>query len=171
MMRTLLFKALIEKPLTERPPAASGDAAEELARALDGAARRKLGRSLSIRAVDAGSCNGCELEMHALGNAFYDLERFGLRFVASPRHADVLIVTGPMTRNMREAALRTWQAAPDPKWVVALGDCALNGGCFAGSYAVMNGVAEVLPVDLHIPGCPPPPSEILKGLLALLERM
>ena len=170
-MRTLLVKALLEPPLTERAPAASNEATDELARALDRAARRKLGRSLSIRAIDAGSCNGCELEMHALSNAFYDLERFGLRFVASPRHADVLIVTGPMTRNMQEAALRTFDATPDPKWVVALGDCALNGGCFAGSYAVLNGVAEILPVDLHIPGCPPPPIDILRGLLALLEGM
>jgi Ni,Fe-hydrogenase III small subunit len=170
-MRTLLFKSLIMPPLTERPPSASDEAADELARALDRGARKRLGRSLSIRAIDAGSCNGCELEMHALGNAFYDLERFGLRFVASPRHADVLMITGPMTRNMREAARRTWDATPDPKWVIALGDCALNGGCFAGSYAVFDGAAEVLPVDLHIAGCPPPPIDILKGLLALLDKM
>ena len=121
------------------------------------AARRRLGRSLSIREVDAGSCNGCELEIHALNNAFYDLERFGLRFVASPRHADVLLVTGPVTKNMREALERTYNATPDPKWVVAVGDCALDGGIFAGSYAVVGGVAAVMPVDLHIPGCPPTP--------------
>lgn len=168
-MRKLLFESLIRPPLTERPPAASDTAVDEFARALDGAARKRLGRSLSIRAVDAGSCNGCELEMHALNNAFYDIERFGIRFVASPRHADVLLVTGPVTKNMREALKRTWDATPSPKWVVALGDCAGNGGCFAGSYAVMGGVSEALPVDLHIPGCPPPPIEILKGLLALLE--
>ncbi|TIO06824.1 MAG: NADH-quinone oxidoreductase subunit NuoB [Mesorhizobium sp.] len=168
-MRKLLFESLIRPPLTERPPEASDAAVDELARALDGAARKRLGRSLSIRAIDAGSCNGCELEMHALSNAFYDIERFGIRFVASPRHADVLLVTGPVTKNMREALKRTWDATPNPKWVVALGDCARNGGCFAGSYAVMGGVSEVLPVDLHIPGCPPPPVEILKGLLALLD--
>jgi len=168
-MRKLLFESLIRPPLTERPPQASDAAVDELARALDGAARKRLGRSLSIRAVDAGSCNGCELEMHALNNAFYDIERFSIRFVASPRHADVLLVTGPVTKNMREALKRTWDATPNPKWVVALGDCARNGGCFAGSYAVIGGVSEVLPVDLHIPGCPPPPVEILKGLLALLE--
>ena len=139
----------------------------ELAAGLDRAARRRLGRSLSIRAVDAGSCNGCELEMHALGNAFYDLERFGLRFVASPRHADVLLVTGPVTKNMREALERTYRATPDPKWVVALGDCAADGGMFAGSYACVGGVASVIPVDLHISGCPPRPEQILKGLLAL----
>ena len=168
-MRKLLFESLFRPPLTERPPPASQTAIDELARALDSAAHKRLGRSLSIRAVDAGSCNGCELEIHALNNAFYDLERFGIRFVASPRHADVLLVTGPVTKNMREALKRTYDATPNPKWVVALGDCARNGGCFAGSYAVVGGVSEVLPVDLHIPGCPPPPIEILKGLLALLE--
>ena len=140
-------------------------------RALDRAARRRLGRSLSIREVDAGSCNGCELEIHALNNAFYDLERFGLRFVASPRHADVLLVTGPVTKNMREALGRTYDATPDPKWVVAVGDCAANGGIFAGSYAVVGGVEQVVPVDLHIRGCPPRPVQLLGGLLALLERV
>ena len=168
-MRKHLFEGLTRTPLTERRPEASQTAIDELARALDGVARKRLGRSLSIRAVDAGSCNGCELEMHALSNAFYDIERFGIRFVASPRHADVLLVTGPVTKNMREALKRTYDATPNPKWVVALGDCARNGGCFAGSYAIVGGVSEVLPVDLHIPGCPPPPIEILKGLLALIE--
>ena len=129
----------------------------------------RLGRSLSIRQVDAGSCNGCELEIHALNNAFYDLERFGLRFVASPRHADVLMVTGPVTKNMREALERTYNATPNPKWVVAVGDCALDGGLFAGSYACTGGVSEVIPVDLHIRGCPPSPLQLLKGLLALVE--
>ena len=133
------------------------------------AARARLGRSLSIRQVDAGSCNGCELEIHALGNAFYDLERFGLHFVASPRHADVLLVTGPVTKNMREALLRTYNATPDPKWVVALGACAVDGGVFAGSYAVAGGVNDVIPVDLHIRGCPPSPTAILKGLIALIQ--
>ena len=127
-----------------------------------------LGRSLAIRQVDAGSCNGCELEIHALNNPYYDLERFGLRFVASPRHADVLLVTGPVTHNMAEALRRTWAATPAPKWVVASGDCARDGGCFAGSYAIAGGVAAVLPVDLHIPGCPPSPTQLLQGLLALL---
>ncbi len=140
-----------------------------MAASVDRAARARLGRSLSIREVDAGSCNGCELEIHALGNAFYDLERFGLRFVASPRHADVLLVTGPVTRNMREALARTYNATPDPKWVVAVGDCARDGGLFAGSYAVVGGVSQVVPVDLHIGGCPPRPTQLLAGLLALLE--
>jgi len=167
-MRKLLFEGLVRPPLTEPAPAPDPAAVAELAARVDQAARRRLGRSLSIREVDAGSCNGCELEIHALNNAFYDLERFGLRFVASPRHADVLLVTGPVTTNMREALERTWRATPDPKWVVAVGDCALDGGLFAGSYAVVGGVAEVVPVDLHIRGCPPSPTRLLEGLLALL---
>jgi Ni,Fe-hydrogenase III small subunit len=167
-MRKLLFGILVKPPLTEAAPAPDDAAIAELARAVEQAARRRLGRSLAIRQVDAGSCNGCELEIHALGNAYYDLERFGIRFVASPRHADVLLVTGPVTKNMREALERTWAATPAPKWVVAAGGCARDGGCFAGSYAVAGGVSSVLPVDLHIPGCPPRPVEILRGLLALL---
>jgi Ni,Fe-hydrogenase III small subunit len=170
-MRKLLFESLIKLPITERSPSPDEAALSELASSLGAAGRRRLGRSLSIREVDAGSCNGCELEIHALNNAYYDIERFGLRFVASPRHADVLLVTGPVTRNMREALERTYNATPDPKWVVAVGDCARNGGCFAGSYAVVGGVADVIPVDLHVPGCPPEPREILRGLLALLETV
>src|SRR5690349_22203266 len=169
-MRRTLFESLIRSPLTEPPPAPDDAALSELATSVQRAARRRLGRSLAIRQVDAGSCNGCELEIHALNNAYYDIERFGLRFVASPRHADVLMVTGPVTKNMREALERTYHATPDPKWVVAVGDCARNGGCFAGSYAVVGGVSEVVPVDLHIPGCPPPPITILQGLLALLDQ-
>jgi Ni,Fe-hydrogenase III small subunit len=168
-MRRVLFEGLVRRPLTEAPPVAGDEALAELAANVDRAARRRLGRSLSIREVDAGSCNGCELEIHALNNAFYDLERFGLRFVASPRHADVLLVTGPVTRNMRVALARTYDATPDPKWVVAIGDCARDGGLFAGSYAVVGGVSAVVPVDLHIPGCPPRPTQLLKGLLSLLE--
>jgi Ni,Fe-hydrogenase III small subunit len=169
-MRKLLLESLLRRPLTEAPPATSDSALAELGQALEREARRRLGRSLAIREVDAGSCNGCELEIHALNNAFYDLERFGLRFVASPRHADVLLVTGPVTKNMREGLKRTYDAVPNPKWVVAAGDCALDGGCFAGSYAVMGGVSEVIPVQLHIPGCPPTPTGILGGLLALLQH-
>ena len=211
-MRKLLFQSLFRRPFTEPAPSPDDAAAAELAAELGHAARRRLGRSLSIREIDAGSCNGCELEIHALNNAYYDVERFGLRFVASPRHADVLMVTGPVTRNMRDALERTYHATPDPKWVVAIGDCARDGGCFAGSYAVVGGVgrrlarvtwrsagqvgldleddldahaaaqaeagdravvvdSEVVPVDLHIPGCPPTPTAMLKGLLALLERV
>jgi Ni,Fe-hydrogenase III small subunit len=168
-MRRILFDGLLHRPVTEPPPAVEDAALAELARRLDHAARRRLGRSLSIREVDAGSCNGCELEIHALNNAFYDLERFGLRFVASPRHADVLLVTGPVTKNMREALRRTYDATPDPKWVVAVGDCAVDGGIFAGSYAVVGAVERVIPVDLLIRGCPPRPAQLLAGLLALLQ--
>ena len=169
-MRRTLFEGLTRRPLTEAPPAADDAALAEMAASVNRAARRRLGRSLSIRAVDAGSCNGCELEIHALNNAFYDLERFGLRFVASPRHADVLMVTGPVTKNMREALERTYNATPDPKWVIAVGDCAVDGGMFAGSYAVVGGVSSVVPVDLHVRGCPPRPLELLAGLLVLLQR-
>ena len=166
----LVLRNLLNSPVTEAAPSAADAEIAELAAKLDRAARRKLGRSLAIREVDAGSCNGCELEIHALQNAFYDLERFGLRFVASPRHADVLLVTGPLTKNMRVALERTYNAMPDPKFVVALGDCAKNGGMFAGSDACLDGVSKVVPVDLHIPGCPPSPRDILAGLLALLEK-
>jgi Ni,Fe-hydrogenase III small subunit len=166
MLRTLLQG--LRTPLTEtRPPPDPALAA--LAATLDLAAQRKLGRSLAIRQVDTGSCNGCELEIHALNNAFYDLERFGLHFVASPRHADVLLVTGPVTKNMREALERTWRATPDPKWVVAVGDCAVDGHVFADSYAVVGGVAAVVPVDLVIRGCPPTPTQLLQGLLSLFK--
>src|SRR5438034_1273338 len=168
-MRRILFESLVRRPLTEAPPDKDDAMLTELAASVDRAARRRLGRSLSIREVDAGSCNGCELEIHALNNAFYDLERFGLRFVASPRHADVLLVTGPVTKNMRQALERTYAATPDPKWVVAVGDCALDGGLFAGSYGVVGGVSAVVPVDLHIRGCPPTPTALLKGLIALVE--
>jgi Ni,Fe-hydrogenase III small subunit len=167
-MRKLLLKGLLQRTLTEPGPPADA-ALAELAGRLDVAARRRLGRSLSIRQVDAGSCNGCELEIHALNNAFYDLERFGLRFVASPRHADVLLVTGPVTHNMREALERTYWATPDPKWVVAVGDCGFDGGVFAGSYAVVGGVSSVIPVDLVVRGCPPTPTALLEGLIALVE--
>src|SRR5881227_236624 len=147
-MRRLLFESLFRRPFTEAAPSADDAALSELATALGMAARRRLGRSLSIREVDAGSCNGCELEIHALNNAYYDVERFGLRFVASPRHADALLVTGPVTRNMREALERTYAATPAPKWVIAAGACARDGHVFRGAYAVVGGVAEVVPVDL-----------------------
>ena len=168
-MNKLLLQSLVLPAVTEPAPAPDPAAVAELAAGVDAAARRKLGRSLSIREVDAGSCNGCELEIHALNNAFYDLERFGFRFVASPRHADVLLVTGPLTANMREALERTYRATPDPKWVVAVGDCAVDGGLFAGSYACVGGISAAVPVDLHIRGCPPSPTQLLKGLLALLS--
>ena len=136
----------LRRPLSEpRPPV--DPAFSALAANLNETAQRRLGHSLAIRQVDAGSCNGCELEIHALNNAFYDIERFGIRFVASPRHADVLLVTGPVTNNMQQALERTWRATPDPKWVVAVGDCGADGGVFAASSAVVGGVAAVVPVD------------------------
>jgi len=170
MMRKHLFQGLIRPPLTEPLDPSYDTELAELAETLDRAAQRRLGHSLSIREVDSGSCNGCELEIHALSNAFYDLERFGLRFVASPRHADVLLVTGPLTRNMREALERTYIAMPAPKWVVAVGDCAISGGYFAGSYAVLDGISAAIPMDLRIGGCPPNPRELLTGLLMLMQN-
>ena len=170
-MWKLIARNLLTAPVTEPAPPTSREALVELGAQVDKAARARFGRSLSIRQIDAGSCNGCELEIHALNNPFYDIERFGIRFVASPRHADVLLVTGPVTTNMAEALQRTYDATPDPKWVVATGDCALDGGLFAGSYAVVGGVSAVVPVDLHIRGCPPSPTQLLSGLLALLEHV
>jgi Ni,Fe-hydrogenase III small subunit len=162
----LIAEALLRGPLTEPPP----DDLPSLGAEFEVAARTRLGRSLSIRHVDAGSCNACELEIHALSNPYYDLERFGLRFVASPRHADVLLVTGPVTLNMKEALQRTFDSTPAPKWVVAAGGCAIDGGLFAGGYACAAGVGEILPVDVRIPGCPPTPTALLRGLLALLRQ-
>lgn len=166
MIEALLLKALHKGPLTEPPP----DDLAALAEQVKETAAKTLGRSLCIRHVDAGSCNGCELELHALGNAFYDLERYGLRFTASPRHADVLMVTGPVTVNMQEALRRTYDAMPEPKWVLAVGGCALDGGVFKDGAAVTGGVGNTLPVDLHVPGCPPNPRALLAGLLALLQK-
>jgi Ni,Fe-hydrogenase III small subunit len=158
----------LRQPLTEpRPPVDPEFAA--LASSLNETVQRRLGHSLAIRQIDAGSCNGCELEIHALNNAFYDIERFGIHFVPSPRHADVLLVTGPVTRNMQQALERTWRATPDPKWVVAVGDCGADGGVFAASSAVVGGVSAVVPVDVVIRGCPPSPTRLLLGLLSLFK--
>lgn len=171
-MHRLWLHSLFSAPLTEPAPPVEAAALAELAQAVAARARARLGRSLSIREVDAGSCNGCELEIHALANPFHDLERFGIRFVASPKHADVLLVTGPVTRNMAFALKRAYDCTPDPKWVVAAGDCACGLGLFAPSYALEGedgAVERVVPVDLHIRGCPPTPYDLLRGLLALLE--
>ena len=164
-----LARNLRRGPLT--PPAGAADAAttQALADRLQSLSQARLGRSLALRHVDAGSCNGCELELNMLSGVIYDLERFGLRFVASPRHADVLLVTGPLSRNMEDALARTHAAMPDPKWVVAVGDCAVDGGVFKGSPAVRGGVEHALAVDLVIQGCPPTPAQILEGLRALVE--
>ena len=153
--------------ITEAPPAP--DEGLRQLEAMAGEVRDILGRALCIRAVDAGSCNGCELEMHALNNAIYNLEGLGIRFVASPRHADMLLVTGPVARNMQLALRRTWEATPDPKWVVAIGECACSGGIFGESYASCGRVANVIPVDVAVPGCPPSPTQILKGILTAIS--
>ena len=129
-----------------------------------------LGQALTIRMVDAGSCNGCELEIHALSNPYYNIEGLGIKFVASPRHADMLLVTGPVSRHMEQALRRTYEATPEPKLVVAVGNCGRDGGIFGESYASCGGVANVIPVDLTVPGCPPPPIEILRGILTAVRR-
>jgi Ni,Fe-hydrogenase III small subunit len=169
-MRTLLLKSLFAPAVTIGAPDADDAALKEVGAALAARGRRLFGRSLTIREVDAGSCNGCELEIHALNNSVYDVERFGLRFAASPRHADVLLVTGPVTHNMKIALERTYAATPDPKWVVAVGDCGCGCGVFEGSYAVIGAVDKVIPVDLHVRGCPPRPIDLLRGLIALVDR-
>lgn len=169
MLWPRLARALLAKPLTDPAAAAPDETVAALAERLAATARARLGRSLAIREVDSGSCNGCELEVNALQNVAYDLERFGLRFVACPKHADVLLVTGPACRNMAEAMERALACTPEPRWVVAAGDCAVDGGVFKASYATHGGVGAVLPVDLLIPGCPPSPAQLLEGLLALLE--
>ncbi len=164
-----LLATLRHGPATAPATRLDEAATRRMAERLDAAAQRTLGRSLAIRHLDAGSCNGCELDLQMLNSIVYDLERFGLRFVASPRHADVLLVTGPLTHNMKDALLRTWNAMPDPKWLVAVGECASDGGMFKGSYAIAGGVDVALPVDLMIRGCPPAPAQMLIGLRTLLE--
>jgi Ni,Fe-hydrogenase III small subunit len=168
-MRKLLFKNALQMPVTEQAPPPSDDALRELAGKVDAAARRKLGRSLSIREVDAGSCNGCELEINALNNPYYNLEGLGIKFVASPRHADLLLVTGPVSRNMETALKRTYAATPEPKLVVALGDCGCTGGIFGESYASCGRVSNVIPVDVAVPGCPPTPLAIIQGILTAIK--
>ena len=169
MLWPKLARCLVSRPVTDPPPPVAPEIVAELRARLEESAQARLGRSLAIRQVDAGSCNACELEINALQNVVHDLERFGLRFVESPRHADVLLATGPAVRNMSEALLRAHACMPEPGWVVAVGDCALDGGLFRDSYAVAGGVGAVLPVDLVIPGCPPSPALVLEGLLALVE--
>jgi Ni,Fe-hydrogenase III small subunit len=173
-MRTLLLKSLFARPVTidaprPAPPTSEDTLLSDLGKALETRVQRLYGRSITIREVDAGSCNGCELEIHALSNAVYDVERFGIRFAASPRHADVLLVTGPMTQNMRAALERTYAATPDPKWVIAVGDCAAGCGVFGASYATIGAVGEVVPVDMTIKGCPPQPVDLLRALIALMD--
>jgi Ni,Fe-hydrogenase III small subunit len=169
-MAHLLSKMLKTGLVTE--PLGSGDAdAVDLVHAVEAATRRRLGRAVAIREVDAGSCNGCEIEISGITGPVYDAERFGIHFVASPRHADLLLVTGPVTRNMEIPLRTTYEATPDPKLVVAVGDCARTCGVFAGSYAIVGSVADVIPVDVFVDGCPPTPTAILRGVLAALDRL
>lgn len=154
--------------VTEAPP--EEDETLRVRDAMQAKIRAVLGRALCIRAVDGGSCNGCELEIHALNNPFYNLEGLGIRFVASPRHADLLLVTGPVSRHMETALRRTYEATPDPKLVVAVGDCGCTGGIFGEGYATLGGVSSVLPVDVAVGGCPPDPNRILAGILTAISR-
>lgn len=151
-------------------PAPSPDESMRVQARLQAQILRTLGRALTIRQVDAGSCNACELEIHALGNPYYNLEGLGIKFVASPRHADMLLVTGPVAKHMAIALQRTYDATPDPKLVVAVGECGCNGGIFGESYATLGRVANVIPVDVEIPGCPPTPTALLQGILAAISK-
>jgi len=168
-MRRALLEGIILGPLTEAAPASDDPELAALAQEVESAAEASLGRSLSIRHVDAGSCNGCELEIHGLNNPIYNIEGLGIRFVASPRHADLLLVTGPVSRHMEHALLQTYAATPDPKFVVAVGDCGCTGGVFGENYASRGRVANVIPVDVAVPGCPPNPNRILAGILTAIS--
>jgi Ni,Fe-hydrogenase III small subunit len=156
---------------TQREGLVSPDGTVPMVAALERQTRRLFGRSLRLRSVSAGSCNGCEAELVALGNVVFDLSRFGIQFVASPRHADGIVITGAVSRNMRDAVYRTYEAVPDPRLVIAVGACAINGGPFRGSPETGDGVPADLPVDLWVPGCPPHPLTLLDGLLRLLGRL
>jgi Ni,Fe-hydrogenase III small subunit len=167
MLKTL--RQICRTGIVTQPPPVS-DETLRVADALQSQILEVLGRALSIRAIDAGSCNGCELEIHALNNPLYNIEGLGIRFVASPRHADLLLVTGPVAKNMEVALRRTYDATPDPKLVVAIGDCGCTGGIFGESYASRGRVSNVIPVDVAVPGCPPNPQQILSGILTAISR-
>jgi Ni,Fe-hydrogenase III small subunit len=166
----LLFSKMLKVGLATEPLAPGDAGLVHLVREVDARARRLFGRALAIREVDAGSCNGCEIEIIGLMSPVYDSERFGIHFVASPRHADLLLVTGPVTRNMEVPLRKTYDATPAPKLVVAVGDCARTCGVFKGSYAVAGSVDQIVPVDVFVDGCPPEPTDILRGILAALGR-
>jgi Ni,Fe-hydrogenase III small subunit len=166
-----LFSKIWRTGIVTEALGATDPEAVEIGRTLERRVQRLLGRALAIREVDAGSCNGCELEIHSLSSPVYDMERFGLHIVASPRHADLLLVTGPVTRNMEIPLRRTYEATPAPKVVVAVGDCARTCGVFKGSYAVVGPVDRVVPVDVSIAGCPPEPAAILRGILEAFDRL
>jgi len=166
-----LFRKIFKTGIVTQPLSAGEETTFELLKKIDAQTQRLLGRSLAIREVDAGSCNGCEIEITGLTSPVYDAERFGIHFVASPRHADLLLVTGPVTRNMQVALIKTYEATPDPKLVVAAGDCARTCGVFKGSYAVAGSVDQFIPVDVFVDGCPPEPDDLLRGILAAIGRL
>ena len=166
-----LFAKILKIGLVTEPLPPDEAAAVDVAREIEARTRRLLGRALAIREVDAGSCNGCELEISGLTGPVYDCERFGIHFVASPRHADLLLVTGPVTRNMEVPLRKTYEATPEPKLVVAVGDCARTCGVFHGSYAIAGSVDQIVPVDVFVAGCPPEPADIMRGILAALDRL
>ncbi len=166
-----LFQKIFRTGIVTEPLDPEVGEVVQLVQAIDARAKRLFGRALAIREVDAGSCNGCEIEITGITGPVYDSERFGIHFVASPRHADMLLVTGPVTRNMEIPLRKTYEATPDPKLVVAVGDCAQNCGVFAGSYAVAGSVDQIIPVNVFVMGCPPEPADILRGILTALERM
>ena len=167
----LLFEKIWKTGIATEILRADDVATVELGRELEAGIRRLFGRALAIREVDAGSCNGCEVEITGLASPIYDMERFGMHFVASPRHADMLLVTGPVTRNMEVPLKKTYEAVPSPKFVVAVGDCARTCGVFRGGYGVVGPVQTVIPVDVFIAGCPPEPRDILVGILRALDRV
>ena len=166
----VLLKQIIATGVITEPPPAPDDSLRVTRQRLDDAILRQFRRSLAIRHVDAGSCNGCELEIHMAQAAHYNLEGLGIRLVASPRHADMLLVTGPVSRHMEVALRRTYEATPDPKLVVAIGDCGCSGGIFGESYASCGRVSNVIPVDVAVPGCPPTPQAIIQGILTAITR-
>ena len=164
-----LLRQILRTGIVSEPPPVADPQPSATTRRLAEEVRRQLGRALTIRHVDAGSCNGCELEIHALANPYYNLEALGIKFAASPRHADVLLVTGPVAKNMETAVKRAYDATPEPRLVVAVGDCGCTGGIFGESYASCGRVANVIPVDVEVRGCPPSPTAILAGILSALR--
>jgi len=164
-----ILKKIAVVGIVTQPPPASDEELRVAQQRLSAAVSQSFGGALTIRHVDAGSCNGCELEIHATNNPYYNLEGLGIRFVASPRHADMLLVTGPVSRNMETALRRTYEAVPEPKLVVAIGDCGCTGGIFGESYASCGRVSNVIPVDVAVPGCPPTPLAIMAGILTAIE--
>jgi Ni,Fe-hydrogenase III small subunit len=174
MATHLILQKLFKTGIVSEPPPQADDALRVREQELHAELLRVFGRALSIRHVDAGSCNGCELEIHALNGPHYNIEGLGVKFAASPRHVDVLLVTGPVSRNLETALKRTYEATPEPKWVVAMGDCAAGcgrvGAMFGENYASCGKIANVVPVDVEVPGCPPDPLTLLKGILAAVSR-